>query len=168
MNLPQGLLEPALPLPKVTLPGIVGPIREPQGEQITSDRFPDSNRIKQMVRGSPPNRRIDVGDRTKSIALVLKDIGIDRTDSKPTGPGKFGRCPGVPLRKVPEHVHRDAGTTASRTVNLGRVVKLVLEGDGGRILEVLPEASTGIREPPARKLDLQPVQSGKNGVDVGH
>ena len=162
MHLAKPLLESALAAPHAGLPGIVHAVGEPERKRVRADFLRDRDRLAQVVDRAAADCGVLARERAAAVALVLKDVGVDRADPKAPRLGGRGerasplddRVAAAP-RDIPQDVDRDRRAASGQAMDLGRVIKLVLGRERRGVLEELPEAGAGVGEAPGRQLDLK-------------
>src|SRR3954447_4584924 len=160
----QPFREPLFALPDVCSSGIVRSIRKPERDVAAVESFCYFNAVKCVLHRPPPYRLVGIAKRSVFVLLILKKVGIDGTGSHAVPAGELLHLIGALYAAwtIPQYVQSHRRTDSSQKMYLASVAELLLGAGGGGRLDEFAEASSGVGEPPGRKLDAKCLKRGKN------
>jgi hypothetical protein len=109
-----------------------------------------------MLQRELANRCVVVPERTPFVALILKQVRIDRSD-----PHAVLACESRDrLRilagfEIPQHMYRDGRAASREAMHVSRIAQLVPEIDRRRVLEEFSEARAGVGKAPRGGFDRE-------------
>ena len=107
------------------------------------------------------NLRVRISQRSVLVALILKDVGIDRANAHALRGCRpeHSRNVGQAIGEIPENVNRDTRATAGEPMHHAGVGQLLFRVRRSRCLNELAEPRSRIRESPRREFYRETVQS---------
>src|SRR6185437_2614818 len=149
-------LEPAHPLSHVLCSWVVRSVCKPRRDIPRAKCIRYRDALDDVIECHSANLRIRIPHGPIFVFLVLKDIGIYRTRRYAILRGERLDLTNLfqPLRKIPLHMQRHRGTSASELVDLSSIAELILNCGCCSGLQELTEPSACICKSPGRQLHL--------------
>ncbi len=123
------MLEAALALAQVVLPGEVGAVGEPQAQGVAVGLAHDVAAFQNVVQSLLAHAAVRVAQRAEAVFVVLKHVGVDGADAHALLRGVLAHgCVVAVLRLVPGDVDGDGGGDAGHLVYHSGVVHLLAGG----------------------------------------
>lgn len=167
VHLGQPLGQPVLPSPDVVLPGVIGPVREPQLQIGGAGRVHDVDALQQMIKSLPPHHSVRMADAAQLVVVVLEGVGVDRPQLHATLLGVFRQRP-VVVDLVPRDVQRDGRGHAGERVHLSGIVQLLPRRTRNTLLREHLEPRPRVPVRPRRRFDGLGLECGLHRGDLGH
>ena len=163
----ERLGEPVLPGRDAVLPGVVGPVGEPQLEVPGAGLVHHVDTRQEMVERFSPDARIGVRHTPQHVVVVLEDVSVDRPEPDPGVGGRLTELL-VAVDGVPRDVQGDAGGHTGVGVHLGGIRDLLERRTWDALLGEHLEAGARVAERPGGQLDPLATQGCLRRLTVDH
>src|ERR1700722_10712838 len=154
-RLHQGMFTP----PDIRLTRVIGAIGQTDGNELTPCLLRQISALEQVLDGDGSYLFVAVAERSIFIDLVLKQVWVNGANADPVLLAKLHDFGGWEVRaEIPEDMNGHGRTNSGKGMDLPGVGELVIDIDGGCLLEEFPEPSTGIGESPTGCLDPKLIE----------